>query len=136
MYKKHFGIAILIFILWSAIDFLICGILLKESYIQTSTLWRPKEEMKLGLYQFVLAIQSLVFVFLYTSLTSGKKRTLRTAMNYAVLAGVGSGLSMGYASYSFMPIPSIMAFSWFAGTLIACSLGGVILGCFFQSAKE
>jgi len=49
-------------------------------------------------------------------------------LRYGVLFGVGAGVSMGYGSYSVMPIPYHMALTWFMGTVIEAAVGGVILG--------
>lgn len=35
---------------------------------------------------------------------------------------------MGYGSYSVMPMPYSMAFTWFLGVLIEATLGGLVIG--------
>lgn len=45
-----------------------------------------------------------------------------------MLFGLGAGVSMGYGSYSVMPIPYHMAFTWFLGSVVEATVGGLILG--------
>ena len=136
MYKKHFGVALLILIVSSLIGFLFHNILLESSYQETSNLWRAKNDLRLGTFYTISAIYSFIFVFLYTSLTRGKKRTLNNAIGYGVLLGVGKGLMCGYGAYSFMPIPYTMAFAWFAEAILSSFISGALLGYFFQSTRE
>ena len=49
-------------------------------------------------------------------------------MTYGLLLGISWGISMGYGSYSVMPIPYHMALAWFLGTVVEMTLGGLLLG--------
>jgi hypothetical protein len=51
-----------------------------------------------------------------------------TGLKYGLLFGLGAGVSMGYGSYSVMPIPYHMAFTWFLGSVVEATVGGLILG--------
>jgi hypothetical protein len=35
---------------------------------------------------------------------------------------------MGYGSYSVMPIPYVMAFVWFLGSVVEAAIGGLVAG--------
>ena len=45
-----------------------------------------------------------------------------------VLSGIGAGFSMGFGSYASMPLPLMMAATWFIGTVIKSVLAGAVLG--------
>jgi hypothetical protein len=124
--KKTVIAIIAVFILWSILDFVIHGVLLGEAYKATAELWRPMEEMKMGLMRIVVLISSIAFVLIYTLFFSEKN--IKTALKYGILFGISAGISMGYGSYAVMPIPYNMAFAWFWGTLIEVTLGGLVLG--------
>jgi hypothetical protein len=123
--KRIILAVISIFVLWAIIDFIIHGIILSGAYQSTAQLWRPMEEMKTGLMYVTVLISAIVFVLIYQRFFA--KKGLISAIQYGLLFGIGAGISFGYGSYSVMPIPYIMAFTWFFGTLIKTTLAGLLL---------
>jgi hypothetical protein len=115
-----------VFICWVVVDFVIHGILLQASYAATADLWRPMEEMKMGLMYMVTFVSAVVFVLIY-ALFFGKKGPA-IGIAYGSLFGIGAGISMGYGTYSFQPIPYMMALSWFLGSMVEGVLAGLIAG--------
>jgi hypothetical protein len=77
------------------------------------------------LYIAVL-IAAITFVLIYSSFFSSKG--ISTGLKYGLLFGLGTGVSMGYGSYSVMPIPYHMALTWFLGSVVEASVGGIIVG--------
>ncbi len=126
MVRKTINAAVAIFILWSIIDFIMHGFILGSAYADTANLWRPMEEMNIWLIYLVTVVTAGVFTTIYSLFIQGKRVT--TALQYGLLFGLGSGFSMGYGSYAAMPIPSVIANTWFFGTLIKTALGGLLLG--------
>ncbi len=126
MVRKTIIAAVAIFILWSIIDFIMHGFILGSAYVDTANLWRPMEEMNIWLIYLVTVVTAGVFTTIYSLFIQGKRVT--TALQYGLLFGLGSGFSMGYGSYAAMPIPSVIANTWFFGTLIKTALGGLLLG--------
>ena len=117
---------IAVFVAWSLMDFVMHGVILASSYAATQALWRPTNEMKLTVMYIAVLIAALCFVLVYVLFFS--RRGVATGLRYGLLFGVGAGVSMGYGSYSVMPIPYHMAFTWFLGTVIEAAVGGAILG--------
>ena len=115
-----------VFICWVAVDFVMHGILLQASYAATADLWRPMEEMKMGLAYVVTFISVLVFVLIYVLFF--EKKGVGRGLAYGALFGLGAGISMGYGTYSSQPIPYTMALSWFLGRLVQGVLSGLIVG--------
>jgi hypothetical protein len=115
-----------VFVLWSVLDFIIHGIILSADYQATVSLWRPMTEMKMGLMRVVVLLSSMFFVAIYALLITEKG--IGTAVKYGLLFGIGTGISMGYGSYSVMPIPYKMAFIWFFGSVVETTSGGLLLG--------
>jgi len=65
---KRFVLAVLaVFAAWSALDFLIHGMILRSAYEATAALWRPMGEMKMGLMYVVGVIAAAAFVGLYAA---------------------------------------------------------------------
>lgn len=114
-----------VFVIWSACDYLIHGVLLKNAYLATIQLWRPETEMKLGLMRVVTFLAAAAFTLLYALLISPKN--MKTALIYGALFGFVSGVTMGYGSYAVMPITYPIAITWFLGMIIEALLGAAAL---------
>ena len=115
-----------VFVLWSVMDFVIHGLVLASPYALTPQLWRPMEEMKMGLMYATVLVAAAAFVCIYALFIADK--SVRTALRYGALFGIGSGVSMGYGSYSVMPLPYEIALVWFLGSLIEAVAAGWITG--------
>ena len=115
-----------VFIAWSALDFVMHGLVLASSYEATARLWRPMNEMKMGVLYLAVLINALAFVCIYALLVAEKG--IGSGVKYGLLFGLGTGFSMGFGTYSFMPIPLYMAVAWFIGTLVETLVGGIIVG--------
>ena len=124
--KRVILAVIAVFEAWSAMDFVIHGLILRSSYAATASLWRPMAEMKTTVLYLTVLVAALMFVLIYSIFFS--RRGIPTGLKYGLLFGLGTGVSMGYGSYSVMPIPYHIAFTWFFGSVLEAMVGGVILG--------
>ena len=124
--KKVILSVVVVFVAWSAMDFVMHGVILGPSYAATASLWRPMGEMKMGLMYFTVLIAALAFVLIYWLFFS--RKGIATGLTYGLLFGLATGVPMGYGSYSVMPIPYSMAFTWCFGSVIEAIVGGVIVG--------
>lgn len=115
-----------VFIAWSALDFVIHSVILQSAYASMPQLWRPMEEMKMGLMYFVTFLNAVIFTMIYSKFITQK--TLANALSFGIMYGLAAGLSMGYGTYSVQPIPYTMALTWFLGTLVEVAVAGVIVG--------
>ncbi len=130
--KKFLIAVVAVFICWSVMDFIIHNILLGSTYAATAEMWRPMEEMKMGLMYFVTLVVAAVFVRIYSGFFADK--TLKSGLLYGALWGVGMGMSMGYGSYAYLPIPYVLAISWFTGTVVEGLAAGAIIGWIFKES--
>lgn len=117
---------IVVYLTWSIMDFLIHGVFLQQVYETTSHLWRPELEMKMGVMQLVVFLNALLFNILLLKFSSDI--SLRKASLFGLVYGASVGLGMGYGTYAVMPIPYILAMSWFFGTVAETVAGGVLVG--------
>lgn len=131
--KRVLIAVIAIFVAWSVMDFVIHGVILRPSYAATASLWRPMSEMKTSVLYLSVFTAALTFGVIYSRFVS--RKGISTGLQYGLLFGLGTGVSMGYGSYSVMPIPYHMALTWFLGTLVEAAIGGVILGAIIQERR-
>jgi hypothetical protein len=129
---KRISLAVIaVFIAWSILDFIIHGVLLQSTYEATANLWRPMEEMKMSLMYIVTLLFTACFVVIYGLLI--KEKSLVSGIKFGALFGLATGISMGFGSYSYMPIPLVLAWSWFLGTLAQAIVAGAITGVMVRS---
>lgn len=114
------------FVTWSILDFIVHVQLLQSTYEATADLWRPMEEMKTVLMHIVTLIIAIIFVSIYALFC--QKPSIHTGLKFGALIGLFYGLSMGWGSYCYMPIPLSLALSWFIGVFVEMCLGGLIIG--------
>ena len=112
MLKKYLLSVLVVFVLWSALDFVIHGMILSQAYQATASLWRPMAEMKIGLMYLSSLITAAAFVGAYALLVTDK--SIKKGILYGVLMGLFSGVPMALGSYSYMPITCYIAWSGFA----------------------
>ncbi|MGB5179375.1 MAG: hypothetical protein WBP44_11670 [Gammaproteobacteria bacterium] len=134
MLKRPFIAVVVIFIAWSLLDFVIHGLLLQETYEATASLWRPMEEMSMTLMYIVTLAYTVCFVAIYDVFVSQK--SVSTGIKYGVLFGLAAGISMGFGSYTFMPIPWSLALSWFTGTLVESIVAGALAGAIIKQSEN
>jgi hypothetical protein len=130
MLKRTVFAVVVVFIAWSILDFIIHGMLLKSTYAATASLWRPMGEMNVPLMYLVTLVFTGCFVLIYGYLVGQK--SLVSGIKFGVLFGLATGISMGFGSYSYMPIPLTLAWSWFFGSLIEAMVAGAIVGAIIK----
>ena len=121
-------------VLVSILDYLIHNVLLMSTYEATAELWRPPEEFKGGLMALVTVLISACFVGLYAKFCSDK--SLKAGVLFGLIFGLANGVSMGYGSYCFMPIPYSLALSWFLASTIEGTSAGAVAGLIVKGASE
>ena len=131
MIKRTIISIITIFVAWSLLDFVIHGVLLQQAYMDTAHLWRPMNEMNMPLMYLVTLAYVTCFVLIY--LIFIRNKSLLTGMKFGALFGTAAGISMGFGSFSYMPIPLSLALSWFAGMLVESVVAGTLVGLILKS---
>lgn len=133
--NKRFILAVVaIFAVWSLLDFVIHGVILGATYQATAQLWRPMDQMKMGLMYVVTGIGAAAFVGLYAVLAHPK--SIKTGLIYGLLFGVATGFPMGFGTYSVMPVPFFLAIVWFLGALLEMVVGGAIVGAVIKTTES
>ena len=120
-----------VFATWSILDFILHGLILGPTYATSPELWRPVAHMKAGLLFFTVLIKAAAFVTIYARFI-GEKR-VGSAVLYGLVFGIGIGSGMGYGTSAVMPIPSVIAFAWFAGSVIEAVAGGLVAGLIIKT---
>ena len=132
MLKKYLFSVVLVFVLWSVLEFVIHGIILSQAYQATAALWRPTAEMKLGLIYLSTFITVVAFTGIYALLVNPK--SIKNGALYGLLLGLISGVGMSLGSYSVMPITVQMAVVWFLGVVFEMTVAGLCIGAILKKS--
>lgn len=119
-----------VFIVWSAVDFVVHGMLLNATYEATASLWRPMEEMKMGLMHAVVLVSAFFFTLLFNYGFAGKGA--KTALLFGIFYSLAVGIGMGFGTYAYQPIPLTLAVAWFLTTVVECVGGAYVLNWTFN----
>lgn len=129
--KRFFGASIALFIFIFFYDWLVHGVLLMKTYEMTAMLWRPEADMKslmpLGIFGQIFTAGWLGLAFAQFFKNGGKKNGLMFGLFFGGLIGVHSALT-----YVWMPIPSMLAWSWLFANFFKYLIGGYILGAIYR----
>ena len=79
----------------------------------------------MGVYAIVVAVSAICFVLIWTYMI--RPQTMKMGLLYGLVFGIAAGISMGYGTYSSMPIPYYLAFVWFIGSAVKAVLAGVVV---------
>ncbi len=131
MAKRTILAVVVVFIVWAIFDFFLHGLLLRSTYEATASLWRPMDQMNRPLMYFVSFAFTVCFVLIYGLLV--KQKSLVAGVQFGALFGLAIGITVRFGSYSYMPIPLTLAWSWFLGSWIKTIIGGAIVGAIIKS---
>ena len=87
--------------------------------------------MKMPLMYFVTLVFTACFVLIYGLLV--ERKSLVSGIQFGALFGLATGISMGFGSFSYMPIPLTLAWTWFFGSWIEAIAAGAIVGAIVKS---
>ena len=115
-----------VFVAWMILDYVIHEVILSGAYASVADVWRPMEEMKRGLGSFVGLTSALAFSLLYGKFVGCKSQ--KTGIQFGLLFGFIIGIGMGYGTYALIPIPYVVALTWFLGTTVEGGVAGLLVG--------
>jgi len=111
------------------------GVLLKDIYAQTSSLWRPQSEM-MSLFHWIILGQAILvfaFVMIYASgfAGGGVGAGIRLGIMLEILA-IGARMMM----YAVQPLPGKLILYWSVGGLIEMIVTGAIVGAIYKPSAN
>jgi hypothetical protein len=117
--------AVAVFVTWMILDYVLHGVLLTSVYAQSPQLWRPMAEYKMALSAIVVLVNAACFAYIYAQFITEK--SVKAALTYGLVLGIARGITMGYGSYSAMPMPYMLALAWFLGSVVEYVIAGGVL---------
>lgn len=133
MAKRIILAVVIVFIAWAILDYVLHGLILRSTYEATASLWLPMDQMNMPLMYVVTLLYTACFVLIYGILVGQK--SMKSGIIFGALYGLAAGISMGMGTYTTMPIPLILALSWFIGTWVEAIVAGAIVGAIVKSRQ-
>jgi hypothetical protein len=125
------GLAILI--AWTVIDLPMHRFFLAPLYEDNASMWRPFDQLNVGLIYVVILALIAIFVATYTLLI--RPKSLRAGLAFGALLGLALGISAGFGTYIHMPIPLLLAAGWLIGGWLKGVAAGAILGSLIADSR-
>lgn len=125
-WKKVAIATIVVAIAWIALDYVIHGVLLMNQYQDTAQLWRPMDQMNPVHHILVAVVMSILYLLFYSNLVPSKN--VKSGLHFGLWYGLIAGFSMGFGSYTYLPIPLTLAVAWFFSTLVQSLVVGTLTG--------
>ena len=135
MDRKNFLIvAVAVFVVYSALDALIHGVLLADAWSASSVL-RPDADMmsKLWIMWLTGLLWSFIFVYLFHSVRQGQG--VMEGVRYGFCIGLFIMVPTAYNSYASLPIAHSLALTWLAYGMLKVILCGVVLSLVYKPGK-
>lgn len=130
MNKKVWIGAGVVFVLFTLLDFVIHGVLLKSEYAKMPNLFRPEEEMMIWLFIVVYAVIAFFFTLIFSK--GYENKGIAEGVRYGTYIGLMMALPMAYGTYGSMPITYSLALQWFLYGLLEFIVCGVALALVFK----
>lgn len=125
--KQFILSAVGVFVFVFLYDFVVHGILLKELYIKTSSVWRSESE-QLMIFMFISQICfSAVMALLYFCCD-------RKTPSLGIMIGLLLG-SIQIGTYAYMPIPLTLTIYWVIAAILKGTGAGLILSISSQKPE-
>lgn len=129
-------IGVVVAVVVTIIESLVHGILLKELYVQSASVWRPEAEMsKLVYYGWVATLISCFFlVYIFHKGYEGKPNKILEGLRFGAVIGLFYSIPMAAWSYITIPMPFALALAWFAVGFVDMLIAGVIISLLYKRA--
>lgn len=122
------GLAILF--AWTVLDLLLHRFFLRPMYEESSSMWRPFDQMNVALIYVVTFILIATFVATYCLLV--RPKSVGAGVCLGAFIGLALGISSGLGSYIHMPIPLALALGWLIGGWLKGIAAGAIVGALIK----
>ncbi len=129
MNKKVWVGAAVVFVLAVVMDYVIHNILLASAYMDTAHLWRPEEEMKMGVMIITTAVAAFFLALIFSKGYEGKG--IAEGVRYGLYTGMLINTPFAYGTYAVMPIPYSLALQWFLYGMVEFIVFGIALAVLF-----
>lgn len=134
--KRWLIASIATFVVIAVLEFVVNAVLLAGLYSQTAAVWRPQAHMQrlMWLWWVSYAISALVFTLIYAQGYEPAKAGAAQGMRYGAYMGAFLGAPMSLGFYAVLPIPVVLAVSWFVAAVVMWAAAGAVVGALYRKS--
>jgi len=137
MKTKRFALAsAAVFVVFAILEGIIHGVLLADIYQQTSSIWRPENDIQRNMLLMWLGylIFAPAFVLIYSKGYEANKGGLPQGIRFGLITGMLLSASQSLGWYVVLPIPGVLAFWWFVTGMVEAVAAGAAVGVIYRQA--
>ncbi len=134
MNKSKFLISfVAIYVVGFILNYLIHNMLLMDTYMSLSNLWRPDMD-RLMWVQFVTAL-FYCFFFVYIFVRGYQNRGIMEGVRYGLIIWGFTSIPMIYGQYMVYPLPYSLVWKWLAADLVSLLVYGILVALIYKPAE-
>ena len=137
MKNKTFWIGfVAVYILMTAMGYLIHEVMMADIYDALAAIFRPKEQMEGMMWIMILSSAILLFIFCYI-FTQGREGTgVMEGVRYGALIGVLLALPTSVDAFVIWPMTEQLAVIWFVSTVVTMMIAGALFSAIYKPSGE
>jgi len=127
MNKKVWVGAVLVFVLFGLLDYLVHNTLMSSTYqpLAESGVFRGADDNKVYIFFINRAIQAFIFALVFSK--GYEAKGMAEGVRYGLYMGVFLALGFAYGTYAMFPLPYELAMKWFVYEVVQWILAGVLI---------
>jgi len=131
--NKTFWIGfVVVFIVWQVIGFAVHGVMLADTYLALSDVFRPEAEMNSIMWLMFLSSALYLFLFCYIFTKGYEGKGVGEGVRYGLLMGLFMSIPMAIDQYVVYPLTSNLAVIWFVGGVVSFMIAGAIFAAIYK----
>lgn len=132
--KKFLTGGIVIFIIFQLLDFLVHNIILGNTYMSMTNVWRPDMMSKM----WIMYASSFVFSFLmmYVFIKGYEARGIMEGVRFGIVIGLMTNGMGAFYQYAVYPLPFSLIIQWFLYGLVEFIIAGVAASLIYKPLED
>jgi hypothetical protein len=128
--NRYLIASLAVFVAAMGLDYVINGVILKDAYDATKSVWRPDMASKTWIFFLIDLIYAFPFTYIFVRGYEGKG--IIEGARFGAIVGVLISVPMAYGLYALLPVPYSLAQQWFLYGFIETVLLGLVAAAVYR----
>jgi hypothetical protein len=128
--NRYLIASLAVFVAAMGLDYVINGVILKDAYEATKSVWRPDMASKTWIFFLIDLIYA--FPFTYIFVRGYERKGIIEGVRFGAIVGVLISVPMAYGLYALLPVPYSLALQWFLYGFIEAVLLGLVAAAVYR----
>jgi hypothetical protein len=124
-------------ILFVVLEFIVHGVMLRNIYMETASIWRPMTEMSDLMYLMTIgqAIFGFFFAIIFAAGYNVNIPASGQGFRFGILMACLFAPFAALSWYVILPIPAILAVYWFVADAVLMLILGIVAGLIYKARR-